>query len=213
MNKREALKILFQCADQYHKNFENRNLLLICANSSMNKVIAVEMQFESKNFLHLTGVKFKEGKRLPPDTFYTRCLARRLTLDDFELAEDGTTEQKLSVLLPIVSSASLSANMIGDYNARRPALFTEKLVGGVRACVGFVYDKSRECYVPNTVLNIDMRDNISNRSRIIIAYRKNRKDEQYFEVVYEAKKIEWSKIKFPKEYEYLSKEKKKSNHL
>ena len=49
------------------------------------------------------GMKFQEGKRLAPDTFYTRCLS----LDDFELALDGTTEQKLSVLLPIVSSSSL----------------------------------------------------------------------------------------------------------
>ena len=93
--------------------------------------------------------------------------------------------------------------MIGDYNARRPALFTEKLVGGIRACVGFVYDRSRKCYVPNTVLNIDMRDNITNRLRIIATYRKNRKDDQYYEVVYKAKKIDWTKIKFPKEYEYL----------
>lgn len=203
MNKKEALKILFQCAEQYHKNLEYNKLLLICANSSMNKIITMELQFEPKNFLHLTGVKFQEGKRLPPDTFYTWCLAKRLALNDFELAEDGTTEQKLSVLLPIVASASLSANMIGDYNARRPALFTEKLVGGIRACVEFVYDRSRECYVPNTVLNIDMRDNITNRLRIIATYRKNRKDEQYYEVVYKAKKIDWSKIKLPKEYEYL----------
>ena len=203
MDKKEALKILFLCADQYQNNLVNKNLLLMCANSSMNKVVAVEMQFETKNFLHLTGVKFKTGKRLPPDTFYTWCLTRRLSLNDFELAEDGTTEQKLSILLPIVSSASLSANMIGDYNARRPALFTEKLVGGVRACVGFVYDKARKCYVPNTVLNIDMRDNITNRLRIIAAFRKSRKVEQYAEVVYKAKKIDWLKIKFPKEYEYL----------
>lgn len=205
MDKSEALKILFRCAEQYKKNLDNRNLLLICANNSMNKIIAVETQFEPKNFLHLTGVKFQEGKRLSPDTFYTWCLTKRLSLNDFELAEDGTTEQKLSVLLPIVLSASLSANMIGDYNARRPALFTEKLVGGVRACVGFVYDRSRECYVPNTVLNIDMRDNITNRLRIIVTYRKNREDEQFSEVVYKAKKIDWSKIKFPQEYEYLPK--------
>ena len=204
MDKSEALKILFRCADQYQKNLENKNLLLICANSSMNKVIAVETQFEPNNFLHLTGVKFQEGKRLTPDTFYTRCLARRLSLDDFELALDGTTEQKLSVFLPIVSSSSLSANMIGDYSARRPALFTEKLVGNVRACVGFVYDRSRECYVPNTILNIDMRDNITNRLRIIVTYRKNKKDERYSEVVYKAKKIDCSKIKFPKGYEYLT---------
>ncbi|MCM1261683.1 MAG: PBECR4 domain-containing protein [Butyrivibrio sp.] len=184
---------------------ENRNLLLICTNASMNKTTAVKMQFEAKNFMHLTGVKFQEGKRLPPDTFYMLCLTKRLSLNDFELAEDGTTEQKLSVLLPIVSSAGLSANMIGDYNARRPALFTEKLAGGVKACVGFVYDKSRKCYVPNTVLKMDIRDNIANRLRIIATYRKSRIDEKYSEIVYKAKKVNWTKIMFPKEYEYLKK--------
>lgn len=203
MDKREALKVLFQCADQYQKNLENKNLLLICANNSINKTIALETQFESKNFLHLTGVKFRKEKRLAPDTFYTWCLARRLSWDDFELAKDGTTEQKLSVLLPMISSAGLAANMVGDYHARKPALFTEKLVGGVRACVGFVYDKERMCYVPNTVLNIDMRDNIANRLRIIVTYKKDRKEKQYSEIVYTAKNIDWSKIKFLQGYEYL----------
>ena len=205
MDKKEALKILFQCADQYQKNLENKNLLLMCANNSMNKIIAMETQFESKNFLHLTGVKFQKEKRLSPDTFYTWCLTRRLSGNDFELAEDGTTEQKLAVLLPITSSAGLAANMVGDYYARKPALFTEKLVGGVRACIGFVYDKERMCYVPNTVLNIDMRDNIANRLRIIVTYKKDRKEKRYSEIVYKAKKIDWSKIKFPQGYEYLSK--------
>ncbi|MCM1047796.1 MAG: PBECR4 domain-containing protein [Clostridiales bacterium] len=111
MKKTEALKILFLSAEQYQKNLENRNLLLICTNAGMNKIIAIKMQFESKNFMHLTGVKFQEGKRLPSDTFYMRCLSKRLSIND----------------------------------------------------------------------------------------------EKYSEIVYKAKKVNWTKIKFPKEYEYLRK--------
>lgn len=203
MEKKDALKKFFECAELYQKNLEDRKILLICANNSMNKVNAVEVLFARTNFMHLTGVKFEEGKRMASDTFYTLCTQKRLSINDFCLAEDGTTEMKLTVLPEIFGSSNLSANMIGDFRDRRPALFTEKIAGNIRGCVGFNFDRELGCYAPNTVLRLDMRDCVENRQRIIATYCKKKEDEQYSELVYKAKKIDWSRIKYPEEYSYI----------
>ena len=39
--------------------------------------------------------------------------------------------------------------------------------------------------------------------RIIATYRKSRSEEQYSEIVFTAKKVEWEKIVLPDEYSYL----------
>ena len=203
MEKKDALRMIFQCADLYQKNLCDQMILVISVNNSMNKTFATEILFERTNFMHLTGVKFKNGKYSAPDTFYHLCLSRRLSLNDFELAQDGTTEQKLLVLPSIVGSGNLAANMIGDYYDRRPTLITDKLAGNIRGCVGIVYDTKRKNYAPNTILNLDMRLSVTNKQRIIATYRKHKLDKQYTELVYKAKKIDWTKIKYPDPYQYI----------
>lgn len=203
MEKKEALKIILQSADLYHNNLCDQMLLIISANNSMNKTFAAEVLFEKTNFMHLTGIKFEEGKYLSPDTFYTLCCSRRLSIDDFELATDGTTVRKLLVLPKLVGSGHLAANMIGDYYDRKPALITDKLAGNIRGCIGLVYDNSRKNYAPNTVLNLDMRSAITNQQRIIATYKKHKKDQHYSQLVYKAKGIDWSKIRYPDTYDYI----------
>jgi hypothetical protein len=204
MNKSEALKLIIESAEYYKLNYENRKLLLVCSNNSLKKITVMECAFDRTNFMHLTGVKFREGYRMPPDVFFDSVIGRHLSFEAFELASDGTTEMKLRVLPSILKSKSLSANMSGDYNLRKPVLVTEKLAGGVRGCVGFIYDDSLKCYIPNTVLNEDIRLNIKNQQRVILAYRKNIPNERYEERVYSAKKIDWGKVELPQGYEYLS---------
>ncbi len=63
MEKLDALKILFQCADQYHEKLCDNTLLIISANTSGNKTFATEILFERTNFLHLTGETNKEEER------------------------------------------------------------------------------------------------------------------------------------------------------
>lgn len=46
--------------------------------------------------------------------------------------------------------------MVGDFNGCNPKLYTEKLAGGVKACLGFIKTHRAE-YVPNTALNTDIR--------------------------------------------------------
>lgn len=163
MDKKEALRIIYQCAELYQKNLCDQMLLIISATSSMNKTFATEILFERTNFMHLTGVKFEDWKYIPSDAFYTLCLSHRLSIDAFEFSSDGTTEQKLLVLPEIVGRTNLAANMIGDYYDRKPALITDKLAGNIRGCIGVVYDVKRKNYAPNTVLNLDTRLSIQNK--------------------------------------------------
>ncbi len=201
MKKEDALRIIFACAEEYKENLANRNLLFICANSAM-KTTAIETVFGVGNFLHMTGVKFRKGREISANGFYRRCVDKRLTLNDFDMAKDGTTDLKLEVL-PICVKANISANMAGNYNGLRPYLYTEKLVGGVRGGIGFVYDEKRGLYAPNTILNEDIRKITDEKIRIIATYRKSTKESEYSECVYMAKKLDWSKMRYPEAYHNL----------
>ena len=195
MKKEEALQILFQCADKYEENLANKNLLLICVDKQLS-LSSLELVFNRGNFLHMTGIKFKDDKLLPANQFYKMCLKRRLSINDFELAKDGTTEMKLRVL-PALVAANLSANMVGDYSGSRPMLYTDKIAGNVKGCIGLLHDEKRNLYVPNTVLNEDIRKLIMNVRRVIAVYRKDIKEKAYTELVYKARNVDeslWNEV-------------------
>lgn len=153
--------------------------------------------------MHLTGVKFKK-KRLSASEFFDKCINKSSPIEEFEMASDGTTEMKLNIL-PLLFDKNLSANMVGDFSARTPVLVTEKLAGDVKGCIGFVYDTKYRFYVPNTVLNLDIRTYITNQQRLIATFRKQKNDDVYQEIVYLAKKIDWEHLRFPEPHAYLQK--------
>lgn len=206
--KMEAIAIVTSCALAYQKHLANRSLLFLCLDNHRN-AFATEVTFDASNFLHLTGLKpcvssEKNGNtyKLSPLAFYNRCLTHRLSPQDFSFAADGTTHQKLSVL-PFIMNAHLSATMLGDCTAQTVKLYTEKLVGGVKACVGFVADKTSGRYVPNTVLQADIREYCTDYARVIAVFRKQKQEAAYAEVTYRAQKVDWNCIKLPEPHFYL----------
>lgn len=200
MNKSEARKILFECAELYRDNLIDKNILFLYADKH-KRISTLETQFLTTGFLHLTGVKFGE-RRMAAGSFFDKCMNKRLEIDEFELASDGTTEMKLRIL-PVLFRKNLSANMVGDFSARTPVLVTEKLAGGVKGCMGFVYDQESGYYAPNTILNLDIRTYITNQQRIVATFRKTKKAATYTEMVYLAKKINMNELRFPEKYLYL----------
>ncbi len=197
MDKKQALAILFSSAEEYQNNHVDHSLLFLCTDKH-KKTYCVEVTFEVASFLHLTGVV----TTISPNNFFAMCLSRRLSVNDFEFAKDGTTEWKLEVL-PRVVRQNLSANMIGEYNKSRPLLFTEKIAGSVSACMGFQLVGSAGRYIPNTLLKGDIRTLVDRADRIIATYRKKRSEGQYSDIVYVAKKVDWENITLPAEYAYL----------
>ena len=204
-SKEEAVKIVVSSAEKYRDELLNRNILFVCADKHM-KVSCIETAFYDINFLHLTGLKVHtgaSGKMPSAADFFRRCTAHKLSPSDFEFSADGTTHLKLDIL-PAMLNKSLSANMLGNCGSLRPKLYTEKLAGSTKACMGFVKDALTGAYVPNTVLNADIRDNVSDRVRIIATFRKSLDEEKYTELTYRAKKVDWEKAVYPDEYAYLS---------
>ena len=84
--------------------------------------------------------------------------------------------------------------MIGDYNSAMPKLYTEKLVGGVSAGMGFLSIGTSNKYVPNTVLKVDIRNYVNKPAKVIAIYRKPKEDLEYREITYMAKNIVWEKL-------------------
>lgn len=200
MTKREVLSVVFSCATLYKANLVDKNLLFVTIDK-YEQLNFTEVSFDTSNYLHLTGLKVDRG-RIHANHFFNLCYDRRLREQDFELASDGTTEMKMRVL-PALMSKNLSARMLGDYTGGDIRLYTEKLVGSVSACMGFVRNSGTGRYVPNTLLEGDIRTKTVRADRIIITYRKNRHDRYYSEIVYCAKKIDWPGIVFPEEYNDL----------
>ena len=198
ITKDKAISIVVECAKKYEKNLVDKTVMFVCIDK-YKKVSYVELEFIKSNFLHLTGCKVKNG--LSAKDFYNRCINGKLGVDDFELSQDGTTELKLEIL-SILLEKNLSANLIGDYKANNPKLYTEKIAGGVKAGMGIVLNKKGK-YVPNTALNIDVRQYVSDYVRIIATYIKNKDEDKYYEQVYKAKKVNWDEIKYSKEIDDL----------
>lgn len=200
MTKKEALAVVFSCAQLYKENLVDKTLLFVTTDKH-KKIHCLEVTFDISNFLHMTGFKVNKAE-ITARHFFSLCYDKRLTENDFEFADDGTTEMKMRVLPGLVKK-NLSAKMLGDYNMSQPKLFTDKLAGSISACMGFVRDRGEGRFIPNTVLEGDIREKVRTSDRIILTYRKERKATQYSEIVFMAKKIEWEKLNLPEDYRDL----------
>ena len=169
MNKRRAIQVITKAAALYRDNLEDQKVLFLYGipaeikkelktqNMLLSSIKGYEVAFHRYNFLHLTGVKLNKTKTVSAIHFYEKCLDKRLTENDFFLAKDGSTGQKLDILESMMSIKK-NVTMIGDFTDRGPKLFTEKAAGNVCGCIGFVRDKNTNLNVPNTLLKKDIRD-------------------------------------------------------
>lgn len=201
--KQEAIKIVTKCAAAYNNELLNRCLLFITMDKH-KRTGALEVHFLDRNYAHLTGLEIDKNT-ITGSRFFEMCTSGTLSPDDFEFRTDGTTHMKLDIL-PHLMTKNLLANMIGDYNGIGINLYTEKIAGGVKGCIGFRVDDITHVYVPNTVLNRDIRECTNEPlNRILATFRRRADEDHYSEIVYQAKKIDWSRVKFPDEYTYLYK--------
>lgn len=203
MRKSQAIASICSAAASYHDNYEGKKLLFISYKPSSDECISMEAVFDRTCFLHLTGVKFLSNARYDANVFYDRCLSGKLSPNDFDFAPDGTTELKLQILPAVFSSRYLGAKMMGDFNNTGSKLYTEKLAGDSRACVGFRKDAERNIFVPNTFLNDDIRHRVIYPYQVVAVFIQNAKDADYSESVYYAKKAKWNAVEFPAKYSHL----------
>lgn len=86
MHKSQAIAAICSAAENYHMNYENKQMLFLGYKPSNGSVVSIEVAFDKTNFLHLTGVKLLGAQRYNANNFYDRCLARKLSPDDFDFA-------------------------------------------------------------------------------------------------------------------------------
>ena len=199
MRKNEAIKIVHEAAHKYEQYLVGKKTLVLFFKDK-KQIDSLEVSFMATNFLHLTGLKLTE-KNITPAEFYNRCVARKLSEKDFSFSSDGTTELKLKVIASVISP-NLSAKMIGDFSGNTLKLYTQKLVGGTQACIGFVKD-ANGVYYPNTLLNTDIRDLVQKPMRILAVFQRNFDEEKYSTKTYQAKNIDKSTLLFEEGIEYL----------
>ena len=186
MEKKDIIKVLTECAKLYDENLANKNVLFICTNpknKNKDSLEFFEVAFKRENFLHLTGVRVVNNKgeilKNQSDYFYKKCMAGKLGAKEFIIAGKGTTKLKLEAL-PMMVNIHKNAKMIGQYDElSKVALKTDKLVGGIRVCVGFKKYK-QGVYIPNTLLREDIRNIKLNDTKVIVAiYVKGINEDKY----------------------------------
>ena len=194
MDKKSIIRIITSCAKEYNLNLENKNLLFIF-NSKFSNIEYFETLFLPKHFLHLTGVI--SNKNIKSSNFYNMCLKGKLSPKDFKIAENGTTDMKLSILLQLMKLTK-NVKMVGDYDDTKTFLKTEKIAGNVYASMGFIKDGSY--YIPNTVLREDIRNiTIKPQKNIILILEKQVKDANYNNIKYYNKNTNIDLSSLPKE--------------
>ena len=193
--KKEAVSIAISSARLYKDNFAGKKLLFV-ATDKHKSVLSLEVGFDASNFHHLTGLVLtnKEWSHLD---FYNFCVNGRLKETDIDFAKNGTTHQKLTVLPLVFKNANLSAKSMGNYNNFHPLLYTEKLVGGVKWALGFRDVTGSGDYLPDTLLEGNIQDNIRDSYRIIATYIKGADETSVSKIIYRAKNIEYDLLKYP----------------
>ena len=215
MDKRRAIQIMTKAAQLYKEHLEDQKVMflygvpseinkqLLAGTKILSSMEKYEVVFHRGNFLHLTGVKLNKKEVSSAIHFYEKCLDKRLTENDFSLAKDGSAGQKLDILESMMG-IKRCATMIGEFSDRGPMLFTEKVAGNVRGCIGFIKDRNTKLNVPNTLLKKDIRD-ITRKpmQKIYAILSKNYTADKYTQVEKLDKDIDLKKCHFIEEIENI----------
>lgn len=194
MNKIHAIKIIIKAARLYRDHLEDQKILFLYGlpkdvknqlqsqNNILSSIQGYEVAFHTYNFLHLTGVQLNKKNICSANHFYNKCLAARLSENDFSFSKNGSTIQKLDILEEMMLIKD-KATMIGEFTDKGPKLYTEKVAGNIRGCIGFVKDKNTKLNVPNTLLKKDIRNVTSNPTcKVFAVLSKSYTDDKYINI-------------------------------
>lgn len=178
INKKKIILYVLECAKLYKKNLQNKNIMFVYR--SREDISYIETRFTASNFLHLTGLELV-NKRITPGNFLNQLLAHRVSEKDIKERKDGTTILKLQVLNRLMQ-INQHAKMIGDYGDSRVHLYSQKIIGDIYSCMGFI--QKNNYFICNTVLKEDIRKVTFNQKRIICILSKNIPDLTYKDINY-----------------------------
>lgn len=96
--------------------------------------------------------------------------------------KNKTIYYKLQVL-PQLMKLDKMANMIGVFTGQSLLLQTDKLIGNVNYCMGFIKNE-QNIYIPNTALKEDIRNITEDRKKIIAVLKKSINEKMYKDITY-----------------------------
>lgn len=178
IDKKIIIREIIKCAKNYYKNLNNRNIMFIYLQN--RKIEYLETKFLKSNFLHLTGIDLKD-KEISAKIFYNKCIMNKIKECEIQERKDGNTRNKLSVLNNLMFIHK-NAKIVGDYNQDKIFLISNKIIGNVTSCLGFIV--KGKYYICNTSLKEDIRKLTYNTGKVICIMRKKIQDLKYSEITY-----------------------------
>lgn len=178
---KEYISIITDCAKGFEEVFLDKNYLIIYKDDT-NAYRSVETIAYKSNYLHLTGVKTKLSK----NEFFDKAISSRLSESEIFIDKQSNVDKKMKVLGNAVSFP-YTAKMTGYFFPRfAKNLNTEILLGNERFALGFVKDKNTayKYYVPNTLLDGNIKDHIGKAYPIDAVFVKNTKENNYLTLVH-----------------------------
>ena len=180
--QKEFIDIIAKSQKEFEKNLKNKKLMFIYENKDRT-IGKEEMFFPTTSFYHLTGIKAYDLNNKLINSYKFYKLLQAGGIDESKLKiKDNTTYYKLEVL-PQLMKIDRMASMIGNFNGNSLLLQTNKLVGNVNACMGFIKNE-QNIYVPNTALKKDIRDITNERKKIIAVLKKDINEKIYKNITY-----------------------------
>lgn len=179
-DKDKALDIIVEAAKNYRLHLQNKVFLMIYKENKITKTVQVE--FRDYHFLHLTGVQTK----LSAKRFFEQCANQRLSVNDFCLAKDGKTQQKLEIL-PFLHELLYNNCMIGNFINSGIFIRADYFIGNTKAIlsVGFRYGKQID--FPVTLYKEDVRKLSQPTNKVLAIFARDSKELIYTKCTYLSK--------------------------
>ena len=189
-SKKQIIDTLKKCANDYKMNLENKKIIFIIENKDQT-LSKFEVAMFPRNFKHFTGLELLDnGRKVDSIEFYKRCLRNSINENNIIL-KDSTNYSKLEIL-PQLMNLDKTAKMIGQYDNSKIYLQTDKIIGNINACMGFI--RGTKEYIPNTVLKEDIRNRTKERKKVIAILKKKLLDNSYRKITYLKKNYDIFKL-------------------
>ncbi|MBQ5671467.1 MAG: hypothetical protein IIV43_03830 [Oscillospiraceae bacterium] len=148
-SKTEAIRIITDCAKGYNAELKNKRFLI--AYEEHDKLKYHTIIFRAENYLHLTGVVARDYAK----TFYSKCINRKLSPNDFEFDKFGYAHLKLSVLHKV------------------PTMFYNHTLRGDFLRIGTYIDADYFIGIPGNTVSLGFRVSTTSDDRPVTLYHEN----------------------------------------
>lgn len=187
-NKKELLIKILEAKAVFDKFLLNYDYKYIYKNCITNKIEFFEMKCMPNNFLHLTGVKTK----LTGSNFYSSLQNKKISYNDIDYREDGTTKLKLEIFKRINLLVSTPVQISIQDNFFTLKLNVDILINRPKKeekdiILGLKQHKNFDFFVPASLLKERANKFGNNFSQVLFILKKSKNEKDYSSICYKSK--------------------------